>query len=120
MRINGRRVLIVDDDILVGESLNELLSLLGYNVEYVNNGEEAISLINAGDYDILITDYMMPGVNGIELVKKVRDMGLILPIIGISGTCNEKDFLAAGANIFMNKPLTLKGLWNALEFISNS
>lgn len=115
MQINSRRVLVVDDDIIVRKLLKEFLTFHGYNVDCVSNGEDAIKLIKTGHYVILITDYMMLGIDGIKLTKKVRELNLSLPIIGISGMCNEKDFLSAGANLFMAKPLMLSELKNVLE-----
>ncbi len=115
-----RKILVVDDDHLIRDSLYELLSILGYNVECAGNGKDAIELMQKNIYDALITDHIMPGINGIELTKKIRNVGLKLLIIGISGTCNEKDFLDAGANVFINKPFTLRVLQNALKSISNS
>ena len=50
--------------------LNEFLTLCGYDVDCVSNGKEAIALIETDSYDALITDYMMPEMNGIELIKK--------------------------------------------------
>lgn len=115
MQINSRRVLVVDDDIIVRKLLKEFLTLHGYNADCVGNGEDAIKLIKTGHYDILIIDYMMPKIDGIELTRRIRNLSLSLPIIGISGMCNEKDFLSAGANLFMNKPITLSELKNILE-----
>ena len=48
----------------------KFLTFHGYDVDCVSNGEDAIKLIKAKHYDVLVTDYMMPGINGIELVKK--------------------------------------------------
>lgn len=118
MQIDGRNILIVDDDTSIRDSLKEFLSLLGYNVECAGNAEEAMASIRMVSYDVIITDYIMPGMNGLELVKKIRGRGLTPIIIGISGTGNEKDFLAAGANIFINKPLSFKRLQNVLEVTS--
>ena len=56
---------------------------------------------------LLITDYMMPKINGIELIKRSRDIQkLSVPIIGISASEEERGFLAAGANLFIAMPFS--------------
>ncbi|MEK6582499.1 MAG: response regulator [Nitrospirota bacterium] len=115
MPILAKKILIVDDDIAVRNLLNEILTFHGYDVDCVSNGEDAIKLIKAKHYDVLVTDYMMPGINGIELVKKARDIKSSMPIIGMSGSYNEKNFLAAGANLFIAKPFVFKKLKDILE-----
>lgn len=115
MQIDGKKILVVDDDDDVRNVLNIFLTFAGYNVACVADGEEAMISLKKESYSLLITDYMMPKINGIELVKKVKELNLSLPIIGISGSDNEKEFLAAGARLFMAKPITLSILGNALE-----
>ncbi len=100
----------------VRKLLDAFLRFLGYNVQSVSNGEDAIALIEKDHYDILITDYEMPMINGIDLTKKVRNLMPSMPIIGISGLhSSRKEFLIAGATLFMEKPITLSILKNALE-----
>jgi len=115
--MNNGKVLVADDDAFIRKLLNEFLSFYEYNVECVGSGEDALRLIETGHYDILITDYMMPGINGAELIRQIRNQNLSLPIIGISGSVDEKDFLSAGANFFMPKPLELTELKYAIERI---
>lgn len=115
MGTNNKKILVADDDVLVRKLLEEFLGFYGYNVDCVSNGEDAIRLIETGYYDILITDYIMPKINGLELIKRVRSLNLSLLIIGMSGTGDEKEFLTAGANFFMNKPIPLKKLKDILE-----
>ncbi len=112
---NNKKILVADDDDLNRKLLKEFLSFYSYDVECVDNGKDAIALIKTGHYDVLITDYVMPGINGVELTKRVRSLNLSLPIIGISASGDEQEFMAAGANLFMEKPLTLSMLKNALE-----
>lgn len=117
MQIDGRRVLVVDDDTHIRNLLREFLTRCGYVVDCAGNGEEAISFLRSNDYNILITDYMMPGINGIDLIKKIRNLKMSLPVIGISSLHNGRGFLAAGANLFLAKPFILSELKNALQKI---
>ena len=72
MQANGRKVLVADDDTLIRKLLGDLLSFYGYDVDCVSNGKEAIALIETGSYDVLITDYMMPEMNGLEVLDKLK------------------------------------------------
>ena len=110
-----KKILVADDDASVRKLLNIFLTYLGYDVHCVSDGEEAMIAIEKDNYSLLITDYEMPKINGIELTKKARNLMPSMPIIGISGlpTC-RKEFLTAGATIFMEKPITPSILKKAL------
>ncbi len=117
MKTNNKKILVADDDVLLRKLLSELLTFYGYDVDCVSNGEEAIALIGERPYDLLITDYMMPEMNGIELIKKARDIKKSLTIMGMSASEEEKGFLAAGANLFIAKPFSPYALKNIIEKI---
>lgn len=117
MKTNNKKILVADDDVLLRKLLNDLLTFYGYDVDCVSNGKEAIALIETGSYDVLITDYLMPEMNGIELIKKARDIKKSLAIIGMSTSEEEKGFLAAGANLFIAKPFSPYALKNIIEGI---
>ena len=116
VKTDNKKILVADDDDTSRQLLNVFLSYFGYDVHCVSDGEEAMTAIEKDNYSLLITDYEMPKINGIELTKKVRNLTPSMPIIGISGlhTC-RKEFLTAGAIIFMEKPITLSILKNAME-----
>lgn len=118
MNTKIKKILVADDDDLVRKLLNEFLNSFGYDVHCVSDGEEAMMAIEKDRYSLLITDYEMPRINGIELTKKARNLMPSMPIIGISGlhTC-RKEFLTAGATIFMEKPITLNILKNTIESV---
>ncbi|MBI3593206.1 MAG: response regulator [Nitrospirae bacterium] len=99
-----KTVLIIDDDKSVREFLHDLLRLSGFKSYSADNGISALSLLKKRHFDIIITDCSMPGMNGIELVKIISPQYPHTLIIGMSGNCDEKDFLSAGANAFLAKP----------------
>ncbi|MDO9288295.1 MAG: response regulator [Thermodesulfovibrionales bacterium] len=116
MKADNKKILVADDDADVRKVLNIFLTYFGYEVDCVNDGEDAMILIEKSNYSLLITDYEMPRINGIELIKKVRNLSPSMPIIGISGLHSSRnEFLTAGASLFMEKPFTLSILKNALE-----
>jgi len=109
-------ILIVDNDPVISRLLKDFLVLNGFNVQTVENGSEALDLIKRGQFNIIITDYDMPGINGVELTHIVRSMRSDLLIIGMSADSKESDFLKAGANLFILKPFSL---FKILEFINH-
>lgn len=81
-----KRILLVDDDVLIAMSSADMLSDLGHEVVEAHSGKEALALIDGGaTFDLLITDYSMPGMTGAELAKAARDRLPSLPILLASG-----------------------------------
>lgn len=81
-----KRILLVDDDVLIAMSSADMLSDLGHRVVEAHSGREALALIDGGaTFDLLITDYSMPGMTGAELAKAARDRVPGLPILLASG-----------------------------------
>jgi DNA-binding response OmpR family regulator len=81
-----RRILLVDDDRDVRHLHAEVLARAGYHVDTADNGASGWRALNASHYDVLITDNTMPGVTGLELIKKLRSEDMPLSVILASGT----------------------------------
>jgi DNA-binding response OmpR family regulator len=80
-----QRILVVDDDPSIRDLNTELLQRCGYLVDAARDGVEALEAIQAGNYDLLVTDYNMPKLNGVELIKKLHTARLMLPVIMVTG-----------------------------------
>jgi CheY-like chemotaxis protein len=81
-----KRILLVDDDVLIAMSSADMLSDLGHEVVEAHSGQEALALLDGGEiFDLLITDYSMPGMTGAELAKAVLGKRPELPILLASG-----------------------------------
>jgi signal transduction histidine kinase/CheY-like chemotaxis protein len=79
-------ILLVDDEELVRIGTSEMLTDLGYNVIDANSGAEALRLLRAGErVDLLITDYLMPGMNGVELIELSRPLAPSMEVMLITG-----------------------------------
>ena len=107
-------VLIVDDaetNLYVAKSL---LTPYGINVETVNSGYLALDRITSGKkYDIIFMDHMMPGMDGIETTKKIRDMGYTAPIAALTANTvagQKEHFLENGFDDFISKPIDTRQL----------
>lgn len=99
-------VLIIDDDPFVVESTQLLLQDMGFQVSVCSSGNEALQLAEGQQFDFILADYEMPGMDGLKVSRHMRERFPRASIIGISGTDTCDDFLRAGANWFIHKPLT--------------
>lgn len=82
----GPRILIADDSALIRRTYQFVLELLGYRVTAVIDGKDALARISGENFDLLITDYDMPRMDGASLIREVRHQGNRLPILLISGS----------------------------------
>lgn len=112
------RLLSVEDNPFGRVVLNAVLSELGHHTEFVGRGEAAPARIMQGQFDAVLMDMVLPGIDGIEAIRRIRALkapaGLV-PIIGLSGRSeDEVASLAAGANAFLLKPVSPRALATAL------
>jgi PAS domain S-box-containing protein len=111
----GLRVLLVDDDILVSMGAADMLLDLGHSATEAQSGAHALKLLEAdGQFDVVVTDYAMPGMNGFELAQRIRASHPRLPIVLATGYAE----LPADRSIefgHLSKPYTSKDLAAALE-----
>ena len=104
-----RKVLVVDDDPVVGKSFDRVLSAKGYAVITAGNAQEALNKLDAEDYDVVFTDIKMPGMSGLEMAEQVRQRRPWLPVVIVTGygsPGNEARAEAAGVSGFLRKPLS--------------
>ena len=107
------RILIVDDEQSIRETLREILEYEGYEIEEAKDGEKAIALIKKFNYDAVLSDIKMPKLDGIEVLEKAKSIAPELPFIMISGHGTMETAIEAtkkGAFDFINKPPDLNKL----------
>ena len=100
------KILLVDDDVELTNLLAELLSLEGFDIHVVHNGQEALTELELQTYDIILLDIMMPVLNGIETLKQLRQK-LITPVLMLSARDDDIDRvlgLELGADDYLPKP----------------
>jgi len=108
-----QRVLVVDDDRAVRESLRRSLEFNGYNVTLAGDGAEALAAIASSAPDALVIDVMMPRLDGIEATRALRAAGNDLPILVLTArdsVGDRVDGLDAGADDYLTKPFALDEL----------
>jgi CheY-like chemotaxis protein len=104
-----RKVLVVDDDPVVGKSFDRVLSGKGYAVITAGNAQEALSKLEAENYDVVYADIKMPGMSGLEMAEQVKKTRPWLPVVIVTGygsPDNEARAEAAGVSSFLRKPLS--------------
>ena len=79
--ITAKRILVVDDEPLVGNSVSMVLGFGGYKVQVTNGGKEALAMLEQSEFDLVITDFNMPGMNGDELALHLKARWPDMPII---------------------------------------
>jgi len=105
----AQKVLVIDDDEVVGRSFDRVLSDKGYAVSTALDGEEALKKCSGEDYDVVFTDIKMPGMDGLEVTRRIKAKCPWTPVVIITGygtAENEAEAKVLGASGFVRKPLT--------------
>ncbi len=114
------RILFIEDDLHLGESVKSALSYQGYAVDWEQRGGNALSLMKAEQYDLLLLDNRLPDIEGIELIKKVRRNGDQIPVLMLTA-CDEVEQkiagLDAGADDYLIKPFDMNELFARVRSI---
>jgi PAS domain S-box-containing protein len=118
----GQLVLFAEDNLTNQDVIGRQLNLLGYAYEVANNGKEALEMLQAKSYAILLTDCHMPVMDGFELAKSVReldkDKGSRFPIVAITASVMKEEIDAcftAGMDDYLHKPLEMPKLSDMLR-----
>ncbi len=107
------KILIIEDEKLLADSLEALLTKKGFDVQAVYDGETGAEYAELGIYDLLILDVMMPGLNGYEVARAVRAKKCSTPILMLtakSGLDDRIEGLNAGADYYLTKPFDTREL----------
>jgi len=108
------KILIVDDEPAVRESLRRALELEGYDIELAENGREALDRLESnGQHDAVILDVLMPGLDGLEVCRRIRRAGNHVPVLMLTARDEVENRVAgldAGADDYVTKPFALEEL----------
>lgn len=114
-------ILLVDDDAAVCSCLNEILTRFGYRVVTHTDAQSALEYLKeASAVSLLITDYRMPGMSGLEMVRHVREMSASMPVVMLTGHEDFESYLCAqslGNMQYVMKPV---GAWELQKIVRNA
>ena len=107
------RILYEEDEVALARAVAKILEKNNYTVDVVHNGLDALDYLQNGNYDIAILDIMMPKMDGITLLRRLRTTGITIPIIMLTAKAEIDDKvlgLDSGANDYLTKPFDTKEL----------
>lgn len=117
------RILLAEDERSLSRALCKIFEKNNYSVDAVFDGEDALEYINTGNYDVAVLDIMMPKMDGIEVLKRVRTSKNSLPVLLLTAK-SEVDAkvagLDAGANYYLTKPFDTKELLATIRAITRT
>jgi len=104
------RILIVEDDLQIGQNLKKILESQLYVVDWEKTGEGALYQVETQDYDLIILDWMLPDSDGVELCKEIRKKEIKKPILMLTAKVQVNDIvtgLESGADDYLTKPFSM-------------
>lgn len=116
--MTARRVLIIDDELIVCMSCKRALEKKGYEVDSAQNGAEGLEMARRADYDIIFTDLKMPNMEGTEVALNLRSIAPRAKIVVMTGFCTEENYIAItsmGVAGYMEKPFAPSDIVQMVE-----
>lgn len=117
------RILLAEDERSLSRALVAIFQKNNYSVDAVYNGEDALLYLQSGNYDVAVLDIMMPKMDGITVLKKIRAAGSQLPVLMLTAKTEVDDKvlgLDSGANDYLGKPFDTKELLARIRSITRS
>jgi DNA-binding NtrC family response regulator len=114
----GSKILLVDDEVVFSRNMAKLLGNRGYVVTAVNSGDAAIQMLEEKDFDVVVLDLKMPGMDGITTLKEIKKLGLFTETLILTGHGSIDTALEAiklGAYDYLTKPCEIDELVGKIE-----
>ncbi len=105
--VDTAHVLVVDDEGAIRYSVSKTLQRIGYQVDEAASGEEALEMIARHEYEVILTDIRMPGLSGVDLLKRIKDIspdGIVILMTGYASLGTAVESLRLGAHDYLIKP----------------
>ena len=115
------KILVVEDDRVVGQYIRRGLEESQYHADLVDDGLEALRLISGGNYDLVVLDLRLPGMGGLEVLRTIRDRGNTTPILVLTAqdaVGHKVEALRAGADDYVTKPFAFEEVLARVEALS--
>ena len=117
------RILIAEDERPLARAIVKIFEKSNYSADAVSNGTEALAYLEAGNYDVLVLDLMMPVMDGLTALRTLREKGNPIPVLILSAKAEVEDKvlgLDSGANYYLAKPFAAQELVAAVRAITRS
>ena len=118
-----KRILVVDDDIGILKLFGDILEGEGYAAVMESSGVSAVNRLSCEDFDIVIMDIMMPGLNGIETLRKIKELNKNIFVVMMTGMASEDEIKQAqfeGSFVVLRKPFNAETLLEKINWIYDS
>ena len=115
------KVLIVDDEVRLADALGQIMKEQHYQADIVYNGTDGLSCGLSGEYDVIVLDVMLPGENGFQVVKKLREARIQTPVLMLTARDDIQDKVTGldrGADDYMTKPFIPEELLARIRALS--
>lgn len=126
----GSKILLVDDEVIFTKNMQRLLDSRGYRTTAVNGGEEAIRRLENDDFDVVVLDLKMPGMDGLTTLKEIKKLGLFTQTLILTGHGSIDSALEAiklGAYDYLTKPceideliVKIEGAWDKKDDLNKA
>jgi len=116
--MKGSKVLLVDDEVVFTTNMSKLLTNRGYRVTAVNSGDSAVQALEQENFDVVVLDLKMPGMDGITTLKEIKKLGLFTETLILTGHGSIDTALEAiklGAYDYLTKPCEIDELVTKIE-----
>jgi DNA-binding NtrC family response regulator len=117
-KMKGAKILLVDDEVVFTNNMSKLLTNRGYRATAVNSGDSAIRALEEVDFDVIVLDLKMPGMDGITTLKEIKKLGLFAETLILTGHGSIDTALEAmklGAYDYLTKPCEIDELVAKIE-----
>jgi two-component system KDP operon response regulator KdpE len=114
-----KRILLVDDELAIIKVLSIKLKISGYDVVAASGGQEALDRVNSEEPDLMLLDVIMPGIDGFQVLQKLRTFSELPVIVFSARPENAQKALTMGANDFLAKPLDVDEMVKRIEKLLN-
>ncbi|MBE6040494.1 MAG: response regulator transcription factor [Clostridiales bacterium] len=117
------RILLAEDEVALAKALVKIFESNNYSIDAVHDGQDALDYLEAGNYDVAVLDIMMPKVDGITVLRKLRESGSDMPVLMLTAKSEIDDKvlgLDSGADYYLTKPFDAKELLAAVRAITRS
>jgi two-component system OmpR family response regulator len=115
------KILVVEDDRVVGQYIKRGLEEAQYHADLVDDGREALRIISGSHYDLIVLDLRLPGMTGLELLRTVRDRGITVPVLVLTAqdaVGHKVEALRSGADDYVTKPFAFEEVLARVEALA--